>query len=237
MVSLSASRRRKASYDVRGAQPARSSGPAAVVTTDLTAAVLAAKEGDEAAFRQFYRALQPALLRYLTVLVGSEAEDVASESWLQIARDLDTFTHGDVRAWAARGARNRALDHLRRERRRPVVPVPMHSLTDLPAPDDTAERADEGMTTGRALALIAALPRPEAEAVLLRVVVGLDAGSAGRVLGKRAGAVRTAAHRGLRRLERLLMERPAGESEPTVHVDGDGSRSKLLFPAPRTVME
>jgi RNA polymerase sigma-70 factor, ECF subfamily len=38
------------------------------------------------------------------------------------------------------------------------------------------------------------------------VVVGLDAPSAGRVLGKSAGAVRTATHRGLRRLERLLLE-------------------------------
>lgn len=40
--------------------------------------------------------------------------------------------------------------------------------------------------------------------MLLRVVVGLDGVSAARVLGKRAGAVRTAAHRGLKRLSRLL---------------------------------
>ena len=42
-----------------------------------------------------------------------------------------------------------------------------------------------------------------AEAILLRVVMGLDAETAGRVLGKRAGAVRTAAHRGLRRLAEM----------------------------------
>ena len=55
--------------------------------------------------------------------------------------------------------------------------------------------------------LIATLPPDQAEAVLLRVVVGLDAASAGRVLGKRPGAVRTAAHRGLRRLAELLERR------------------------------
>ncbi|MGW5234218.1 sigma factor-like helix-turn-helix DNA-binding protein, partial [Streptomyces nodosus] len=43
--------------------------------------------------------------------------------------------------------------------------------------------------------------------VLLRVVVGLDAPAAARVLGKRPGAVRTAAHRGLRRLARELAPR------------------------------
>jgi RNA polymerase sigma-70 factor (ECF subfamily) len=46
------------------------------------------------------------------------------------------------------------------------------------------------------------LPPDQAEAVLLRAVVGLDAGTAARVLGKRPGAIRTAAYRGLRTLAR-----------------------------------
>ena len=41
---------------------------------------------DEDAFRVLYRTVQPGLLRYLRVLVGDDAEDVASEAWLQIAR-------------------------------------------------------------------------------------------------------------------------------------------------------
>ena len=56
------------------------------------------------------------------------------------------------------------------------------------------------MATDAAIALIARLPRDQSEAVLLRVVVGLDAVSAAKVLGKRPGAVRTACYRGLRRL-------------------------------------
>jgi RNA polymerase sigma-70 factor, ECF subfamily len=43
--------------------------------------------------------------------------------------------------------------------------------------------------------------------VLLRVVLGLDAKHAAEVLGKRPGAVRTAAYRGLNRLATLLGER------------------------------
>ena len=60
------------------------------------------------------------------------------------------------------------------------------------------------MTTAEAVSLIAMLPREQAEAVLLRVVVGLDAQTAGRILGRRAGAVRTATYRGLRQLAHLL---------------------------------
>jgi RNA polymerase sigma-70 factor (ECF subfamily) len=52
------------------------------------------------------------------------------------------------------------------------------------------------------------LPSDQAEAVLLRAVVGLDADSAGKILGKRAGAVRTAAYRGLRALAKRLDQTP-----------------------------
>lgn len=62
----------------------------------------------------------------------------------------------------------------------------------------------ETLGTERALELVARLPRDQAEAVLLRVVVGLDGPAAARVLGKRPGAVRTAAHRGLRRLAQQI---------------------------------
>jgi RNA polymerase sigma-70 factor (ECF subfamily) len=62
----------------------------------------------------------------------------------------------------------------------------------------------EAVSTDAAIALIASLSRDRAEAVLLRVVMGLDAQTAGQVLGRRAGAVRTAARRGPRLLADLL---------------------------------
>ncbi|MFI5768150.1 RNA polymerase sigma factor [Streptomyces sp. NPDC051658] len=174
---------------------------------ELTAAVLAAQDGDEDAFRTVYRAVQPRLLGYIRTLVGEpDAEDVASESWLQIARDLDRFS-GDAdrfRGWAARIARNRALDHLRMRGRRPAVGGDESELSERPAESDTAGEAMEALATGRTMSLIAQLPQDQAEAVVLRVVVGLDAKSAAQTLGKRPGAVRTAAHRGLKRLAELL---------------------------------
>ncbi|MGP3928011.1 RNA polymerase sigma factor [Streptomyces sp. 8N616] len=174
---------------------------------ELTAAVHAAQDGDETAFRTVYRAVHPRLLGYVRTLVGEpDAEDVASEAWLQIARDLERFS-GDAdrfRGWAARIARNRALDHIRMRGRRPAIGGDETELADKAADADTASEALEAIGTGRTLRLIARLPQDQAEAVVLRVVVGLDAKSAAGVLGKRPGAVRTAAHRGLRRLAELL---------------------------------
>ncbi|MGC4808300.1 RNA polymerase sigma factor [Micromonospora sp. DT233] len=200
------------------------------MTGEWDEAVGAARAGDEDAFRVLYRSLQPGLLRYLTALVGAEAEDVASETWLQIARDLPTFTGGEFRAWAVTIARNRAMDHLRRQRRRPSVPVPLHDLGDLPGDADTAERAGESLGTEAALALIATLPPREAEAVLLRAVIGLDAETAGRVLGRRAGAVRTAAHRGLRRLAVLVQRHDP--VPPATSVPGRPARPAPQVPRP-----
>lgn len=172
----------------------------------LAKAVGKAQQGSEDAFRVIYRAIQPGLVRYLWVLVGAAAEDVASETWLQIARDLSSFK-GDAagfRGWTATIARHRALDHMRSQRRRPQAAGSVDDLVDIAAAEDTAGSAIESLATRDALAMIARLPRDQAEAVLLRAVIGLDSKTAGKVLGKRAGAVRTAAYRGLHTLAAYL---------------------------------
>jgi RNA polymerase sigma-70 factor, ECF subfamily len=168
-----------------------------------------AQRGDSDAFRALYRDTQPRLLRYLRALVADEAEDIASETWLNVARDLSSF-HGDddqFRGWVTTIARNRAFDHKRsRSRRVHTVAVPTEDLVGLAAGDDTATCAIDAVATTNALRLIATLPRDQAEAVLLRAVVGLQATTAAEVLGKRPGAVRTAAYRGLRALARHFEE-------------------------------
>ncbi|MGW5651877.1 RNA polymerase sigma factor [Streptomyces humi] len=195
---------------------------------DLGAAVARAQEGDEAAFAVAYRIVQPNLLGYLRGIVGDDAEDVASDAWLEIARDIGRFK-GDgagFRGWTATIARHRALDHLRRRRVRPQAVGTDQDVLELPSPHSTPEQALESISTERALELVRGLPRDQAEAVLLRVVVGLDGPAAARVLGKRPGAVRTAAHRGLRRLARQLGiggEAEAGVTDGTSRTLGDSA--------------
>ena len=182
---------------------------------DLGGAVGRAQQGDPDAFRLLYRDIQPRLLRYLHTLAGQDAEDIASETWLQVTRDLPGFTgtYDGFRGWVATIARHRALDHLRRHARKPpALAIPAEDLATWPAADDTAQHALDAVATGNAIALIATLPPDQAEAVLLRAVLGLDAQTAGQVLDKRAGAIRTAAHRGLRTLHQKL---EAGEPELT----------------------
>ncbi|MER5572795.1 RNA polymerase sigma factor [Streptomyces massasporeus] len=183
---------------------------------ELGAAVARAQQGDEAAFAVAYRFVQPGLLGYLRGLVGDDAEDVASDAWLEIARDLGRF-RGDgagFRGWTATIARHRALDHLRRQRVRPRSSALEQDVLELPGPQSTHDQALEAISTEHALELVRGLPRDQAEAVLLRVVVGLDGPAAARVLGKRPGAVRTAAYRGLKRLAGQLGAESVTEEAP-----------------------
>ena len=133
---------------------------------ELGAAVARAQEGDEAAFAVAYRIVQPGLLGYLRGLVGDEAEDVASDAWLEIARDLGRF-RGDgagFRGWTATIARHRALDHLRRLKVRPRASALEQDMLDLPGPHSTHDQALESLSTEYALELVsvsrATRPRP-----------------------------------------------------------------------------
>jgi RNA polymerase sigma-70 factor, ECF subfamily len=176
----------------------------------LDEAVERMRAGDAAAFRHVYREVQAPLLRYLEVLVGrDDAEDVASETWAQAVRDLHRFS-GDAdgfRGWITTIGRHRALDLLRYRSRR-IRPDQDLTGIEVADPGDLEVRVAEVLTTEAALEVIRSLPRDQAEAVMLRAVMGLDAKTAGAVLGKRAGAVRSAAQRGLRSLERALESRP-----------------------------
>ncbi|MFI1246886.1 RNA polymerase sigma factor [Streptomyces anulatus] len=183
---------------------------------ELGAAVDRAQQGDDEGFAIAYRLVQPGLIGYVRGLVGDDAEDVASEAWLEIARDLGRF-RGDgagFRGWTATIARHRALDHLRRQKRRPRTSLLEQDMLELPGGHDTAAAVLEKLSTEQALELIGSLPRDQAEAVLLRVVVGLDGPASARVLGKRPGAVRTAAYRGLKRLAGQLTRAGARGATP-----------------------
>jgi RNA polymerase sigma-70 factor, ECF subfamily len=166
---------------------------------DLAEALKAAADGDEAGFAVLWRSLQPLLLRYLRVVIGDLAEDVASETWLQASRDLARFDGGPTafRGWLFRIARHRAIDEQRRASRRRDDPAGTAPWSAAP---DAAADAMESIGTSWALRIIATLPPDQAEAVTLRVVAGLDVATTAQVLGKRPGSVRVATMRGLRRL-------------------------------------
>jgi RNA polymerase sigma-70 factor, ECF subfamily len=161
-----------------------------------------AQAGDQAAFTAIFRDVQPSLLRYLQVTAPDAADDIAGDTWLQVISGLARF-RGDeraFRAWLFTIARHRAIDLGRFAARRRTLLQRIGETDGRRVVPDTAEVVLEQLSTRAVVAAIASLPPDQAEIIMLRVVAGLDAPAVAEIVGKTPGAVRVAAHRGLRRL-------------------------------------
>src|ERR1022692_4720907 len=173
----------------------------AVETGDLDGALSRARSGDETGFAELWRSLQPRLLRYLQVLSCDDPDDVASETWLQVVRDLHKFTGGAAafRGWLFSVGRHRAIDAARARKRRRSSPV-ADGLDRVADAQMVEDQVLDGISVTKAIGLLDGLSRDQAEAVALRVIAGLETPAVADILGKSSGAVRVALHRGLRAL-------------------------------------
>jgi RNA polymerase sigma-70 factor (ECF subfamily) len=154
---------------------------------------------------------------YLRARAGDDAEDLASETWLAVARALPTFSGDETafRSWVFTIAHRRLVDHHRATARRPRT----RSLNpaegdgpggpvELPAGDDPAGDVVAALAGEEAVRrIVALLPPDQAEIVLLRVVAGLPVEAVAAATGRKVGTVRVLQHRALRRLAHRL-ERP-----------------------------
>jgi RNA polymerase sigma-70 factor (ECF subfamily) len=172
--------------------------------TQFQSVLVAAQAGAEWALTGLYRHLHPRLLRYLRAHALADAEDLASDVWLDVARGIGGFEGEEsaFRAWFFTIAHRRLVDLRRQRARRREDPVAPELLADARDPTDYFS----GLASESALAHLAALPPEQAEIVLLRVVAGLDSNEVGEVTGKKPGTVRVLQKRALERLAALVAD-------------------------------
>jgi RNA polymerase sigma-70 factor (ECF subfamily) len=193
-----------------------------VTTAEFADLLERAQQGDELAFNALFRQTQPVVLKYLTTIGGAAAaEDLASDTWVSVVRGLRRFSGEEpaaFRAWVLSIARRRWIDEVRRQGRRPELAVEV--IPDITAaPEDVAGASEAAAGTRWALELLAALPPDQAEVIALRVIADLDVHETARVVGKKPGAVRVLAHRGLRRLAEQLGTNPGVTNPATPAID------------------
>lgn len=146
-----------------------------------------------------------AVLRVCRALVGvTDADDVWQETFLAALRSYPSS--GGVRnreAWLVTIARNKAVDHHRRNAR---VPEPVENTGDGPPAggDDVARSVEAGETAGRVWAALGQLPRMQREAVVYHHLAGLRHAAVAELLGNSETAARRAAADGMQALRTLL---------------------------------
>jgi RNA polymerase sigma-70 factor, ECF subfamily len=169
---------------------------------DFSSLLANAKAGHGSALGELFHDLHPRLVRYLRVLEPLEAEDLASDTWLDVAAALRWFD-GDERALRllAFSIARRRLTRLRERYHRPL-PDASPPIDD--APDDE-EAHLSALSTDVALARVATLPQEHAEVVLLRVLGEMPVEDVAEIVAKRPAVVRTIQHEALLRLSGHVM--------------------------------
>jgi RNA polymerase sigma-70 factor (ECF subfamily) len=162
-----------------------------------------------------FRAYQPMLLRYLRSQGPDVADDVASEVWIAMSRQLGRFVGDEsgFRRWMFTIARRRLIEARRKQARQRSTAASADELEQASraavrfAADDPATVVADQVSAQEALEIVVAGLTPEqAEVVLLRVVAGFGVAEVAEVTGRTHSSVRVLCHRALRRLRARFPE-------------------------------
>jgi RNA polymerase sigma factor (sigma-70 family) len=174
------------------------------------AVLTAARDGAPWALERMFTALAPAVTGYLRVQGSAEPEDLTSEVFVAILRNLGNFQGDEAgfRSWVFTIAHRRLLDERRRRTRRPP-PEPLTDTADVlapasPATDDVEEAIDRSLGAERVRALCDRLVPDQRDVLLLRLLGDLSIEQIAGTLGKSKGAVKALQRRGLAAIGRLL---------------------------------
>ena len=168
----------------------------------LVSLVERASAGDADAWEALYRRAYPGMLGYANRRLGADrGADAVAEAMARAVARIHTFRWhgGGFDAWLYGILRHVVLDAHRSRAREARRGVPSD-----PAAAGPLEHVLASEEAAAVRAAFAALDAGDQEVLELRVVAGLSAEDVGRVLGKRAGAVRMAQSRALAALRRAM---------------------------------
>jgi RNA polymerase sigma factor (sigma-70 family) len=169
----------------------------------------AARRGEPGAMETLYLWLAPGVIGYLRGEGAAEPEDLASEVFVGMVRNLRTFQGEErgFRSWVFSIAYRRLMDERRAAARKPVHPVdPVALAKSLEGTrlGDVEEEALARLGDRRTAELLAKLTVDQRTIVLLRIVGDLAVEEVARIVEKSEGAVKSLQRRALAALAREI---------------------------------
>ena len=173
------------------------------------------KSRDEAAFEQFIREHQENVYRIVFSVVGNEqdAQDVAQEVFIKIYLSISSFRgNSALSTWVYRIAYNTALDHHKKQRRRPVVrsmdtDEDLETLYLKSAKDGSPEeRFSEEQIRKDISDALAMLPDEQRQVVMLRDVYGFSYEQITVMTGLKSGTLKSRLSRGRSGVKNILIK-------------------------------
>lgn len=164
------------------------------------------RTGDPDAAVTVYRTLSGPVYGYLLQRMGDPegAQDVTGDAFTEALEGASGFEGPPrgLKAWIFQIARNRMVDHFRREsyRRHPSIDELAAAGQDPAAGDDPESEALGHVERERILALTGELTPDQREVILLRLVGDLSVADTAELMERSPGAVKVLLHRALRAL-------------------------------------
>ena len=145
-------------------------------------------------FAVFLQEQRATVFRFLFAIVGGDAgDDRFQETFIAALRAYPRLRDGsNLRAWILQIASRKAIDHIRRQRRRPV---PMAEIPERAAPENDGR--------GELWDAVATLPPLQRAAVVQRYALDLPYAEVGRALGCSEEAARANAYEGRKKLRAM----------------------------------
>lgn len=178
---------------------------------DIDELLLRASNGDEVAFRSFYRQTAPALLAFLLRMLRDrhEAEDVLQESMVVAWNRAGEYDPAiaSAKTWITTIARRRALDILRRHKRQSLAHSVDADDIRLILGNDAADASPEPLskaTTDRLEFCLGEIGPDAANSIRYAYMYGLTNVEIAAYLDRAVGTVKSWIQRGLRSLKKCM---------------------------------
>lgn len=173
--------------------------------------IQAAKDGAEWAWESIYRDFAGPVTGYLRSRGASDPDDLSSEVFFQVARDIHRF-EGDessFRSWLFVIAHRRLVDD-RRARSRTLDTVDEDSRDIETEGGDVEAEFMEQLALSRVEDMLETLTEDQRHVLALRIIGDLTLEETAEVMSKRVGAIKALQRRALQSIKRQLEDGQVG---------------------------
>jgi RNA polymerase sigma-70 factor (ECF subfamily) len=184
-------------------------GEAVQVYLDETELIQRAKTYDADALGTLYERYYQSIYRYVYYRVSDSAlaEDLTGDIFMKMLHGIESYSIQGVpfSAWLYRIARNRVIDHMRRQPERPELSLEEARVETIASGETTLEQA---LQRDELLKAVQVLTEEQRRVILLKFIEDKDNATIAAILGKTEGAVKSLQHRALDTLRHHMQRTP-----------------------------
>jgi len=163
-----------------------------------------AKNRDSEAFGLLYDQYQPAIYRFILLKISDKTatEDLTHQVFLSAWQNIENykFRGFPFSSWLYRIANNAVIDYYRTEKKN----INLENIEEAAAVNNLEEKIDQKIELNIIKAAIKELPDEQQSIIIMKFVEEMNNGEIAAILGKNEGAIKTAQHRSLENIKKIV---------------------------------